>query len=98
MAATVPRTHRSAAFEPLRAAPFLPLGPAADRGSQQLADGLMTDFLAVVNALPWMTTEELDAALIASFVGLGWLRRDGDFIGLTEEGARRYVAAGAPHG
>ena len=98
MAATVPLTHRSAGFEPLRPAPFLPLGPAADRDPLQRPDGLMADFVAAVHALPWMTLDELDEELIASFVGLGWLRRDGDFIGLTEEGARRYVAAGAPHG
>ena len=98
MAATVPPLQRSAPYEPLRAAPFLPLGPAAVPGSRQGDDGLMADFLAVVNALPWMTTDELDEDLIDSFVGLGWLRRDGAFVGLSEEGARRYVDAGAPHG
>lgn len=98
MAATVPRTHRFAAFEPPGAAPFPPFGPVSDRGSREVDDGRMADFIAAVNALPWMTTEELDEELIASFVALGWLRRDGSFVGLTEEGARRYVAAGAPRG
>jgi hypothetical protein len=97
MAATFSRTRRSIAHEPPRAAPFLPFGSAADRGPRP-DDELMADFIAAVSALPWATTAQLDEALIESFVGLGWLRRDGNFIGLTEEGARRYVAAAAPHG
>ena len=96
MAATVPRMHRSAAYELPHTAPFVPFGPAADGGRPD--EVLMADFLAAVNALPWATASELNEELIASFVRLGWLRRDGDFIGLTAEGARRYAAAGAPHG
>ena len=54
---------------------------------------LMADFLTAVNALPWESARRTHAELIESFVWLGWLRRDGHFIGLGEEGARIYASA-----
>jgi hypothetical protein len=69
---------------------------AAASEPRAIDDQLLSDFMTAVNALPWASMRRAHAELIESFVWLGWLRRDGDFTGLSEEGARVY-AAGARH-
>lgn len=68
-------------------------GRAAPSRPRAIDVRLMGDFLTAVNALPWESARRTHAELIESFVWLGWLRRDGHFIGLGEEGARIYASA-----
>lgn len=68
-------------------------GRATASPPREIDERLMSDFLTAVNALPWAGARRTHADLIESFVWLGWLRRDGSFIGLGEEGARIYAAA-----
>lgn len=68
-------------------------GRSAPSRPRAIDERLMSDFLTAVNALPWASARRTHAELIESFVWLGWLRRDGHFIGLGEEGARIYALA-----
>lgn len=77
------RTAAEPSLRPARAAP----------PPRRIDDRLMSDFYTAVNALPWDGARRTHADLIESFVWLGWLRRDGNFIGLGEEGARIYASA-----